>query len=153
MNTIGVAWQDIPEPKWGTAVEPFLQTVLAQLEHSNWDLSVVFCNDAFIHELNKTYRRIDSATDVLSFEQGDEYDDEDGSLRFNAGDIVISLDSLRSNAENFNVTMNEELKRLLVHGILHLSGMDHSDNDPQQPMLQLQEKILGSYTDAIIYQE
>ena len=153
MNTIGVAWQDIPEPKWGTAVEPFLQTVLAQLEHSNWDLSVVFCNDAFIHELNKTYRRIDSATDVLSFEQGDEYDDEDGSLRFNAGDIVISLDSLRSNAENFNVTMNEELKRLLVHGILHLSGMDHSDNNPEQPMLQLQEKILGSYTDAIIYQE
>ncbi|MGP1431523.1 rRNA maturation RNase YbeY [Treponema sp.] len=153
MNTIGVAWQDIPEPKWGTAVEPFLHTVLAQLEHSNWDLSVVFCNDAFIHELNKTYRHIDSATDVLSFEQGDEYDDEDGSLRFNAGDIVISLDSLRSNAENFNVTMNEELKRLLVHGILHLSGMDHSDNDPQQPMLQLQEKILGSYTDAIIYQE
>jgi len=153
MNTIGLAWQDIPEPKWGTAVEPFLQAVLAQLAHSNWDVSVVFCNDAFIHELNKTYRHIDSATDVLSFEQGDEYQAEDGSLRFNAGDIVISLDSLRSNAETFNVTMNEELKRLLVHGILHLSGMDHSDNNPEQPMLQLQEKILGSYTDAVIYQE
>jgi len=85
--------------------------------------------------------------------QGDEYDDEDGNLRFNAGDIVISLDSLRSNAETFNVTMNEELKRLLIHGILHLSGMDHSDNDPQQEMLQLQEKILKEYSNAVVYQE
>ena len=113
----------------------------------------MFCRDAFIHELNKTYRHIDSPTDVLSFEQGDEYDDEDGNLRFNAGDIVISLDSLRSNAETFNVTMNEELKRLLIHGILHLSGMDHSDNDPQQEMLQLQEKILKEYNNTVIYQE
>ena len=153
MNSIGIAWQDIPEPTWGTAVDPFLQAVLAQLEHTNWDLSVMFCNDAYIHELNKTYRHIDSPTDVLSFEQGDEYEDEDENVRFNAGDIVISLDSLRSNAENFNVTMNEELKRLLIHGILHLSGMDHSDNDPQQEMLQLQEKILSSYTGTVIYQE
>ena len=153
MNTIVISWQDIPEATWGSAVEPFLQTALTQLEHSNWDVSVVFCGDAFIHELNKTYRHIDGPTDVLSFEQGDEYEDEEGELRFNAGDIVISLDSLRANAETFNVTMNEELKRLLLHGILHLSGMDHSDNDPQQPMLQLQEKILGSYQSTVIYQE
>ena len=153
MNTIAITWQDIPEPKWGAQILPFLETVLTQLEYTNWDLSVVFCRDAFIHELNKTYRQIDSPTDVLSFEQGDEYDDEDGTLRFNAGDIVISLDSLRSNAETFNVAMNEELKRLLIHGILHLSGMDHSDNDPQQEMLQLQEKILGEYNNTVIYQE
>ena len=153
MNSIAIAWQDIPEPEWGTHILPFLESVLMQLKHTHWDLSVVFCRDSFIHELNKTYRHIDSPTDVLSFEQGDEYDDENGSLRFNAGDIVISLDSLRSNAETFNVTMNEELKRLLIHGILHLSGLDHSDNDPQQPMLQLQEKILGSYNGTVIYQE
>ena len=153
MNNIGISWQNIPEPKWSSAIEPFLQTILAQLNHTNWDLSVVFCRDAFIRELNKTYRHIDSPTDVLSFEQSDEYEDEDKNRRFNAGDIVISLDSLRSNAETFNVAMNEELKRLLIHGILHLSGMDHSDNNPQQEMLQLQEKILSSYGSTVIYQE
>ena len=137
MNTIAITWQDVPEPKWSVQILPFLEAVLTQLEHTNWDLSVVFCRDAFIHELNKTYRHIDLPTDV----------------RFNAGDIVISLDSLRSNAETFNVTMNEELKRLLIHGILHLSGMDHSDNDPQQEMLQLQEKILKEYSSTVIYQE
>lgn len=153
MNNIAVSWQDIPEPKWGKTVEPFLQAVLADLDHMNWDLSVVFCRDTFIHELNKTYRHIDGPTDVLSFEQADEYRDETGGIRFNAGDIVISLDSLHSNAETFNVPIDEELKRLLIHGILHLSGMDHSDNDPKQEMLQLQEKILGAYCSIAVYQE
>ena len=46
MNTIAITWQDIPEPEWGRAVLPFLDAVLAQLEHTNWDLSVVFCRDA-----------------------------------------------------------------------------------------------------------
>lgn len=153
MNNIAILWQDMSEPKWSSLIQPFLETILTQLDHTNWDISVVFCTDAFIHELNKTYRHIDAPTDVLSFEQGDEYNNEDGSRRFNAGDIVISLDSLRSNAETFNVSMNEELKRLLLHGILHLSGMDHHDNDPNQKMLQLQEKILSLYDSIIIYQE
>ena len=153
VNSIAVSWQDIPEAKWAAAVEPFLHAVLTQLGHTDWDVSVVFCRDVFIRELNKTYRHIDAPTDVLSFEQGDQYEDEAGNLRFNAGDIVISLDSLRLNAETFNVPVNEELKRLLIHGILHLSGMDHSDNNPQQEMLQLQEKILGTHSSTIIYQE
>ena len=153
MNSIAVTWHGICEPAWGTAVEPFMQSVLNRLSHRQWDISLVFCNDAFIHTLNKTYRKIDAPTDVLSFEQGEEYRDEAGQTRFSAGDIVISLDSLKSNAETFHVSVNEELKRLLIHGTLHLSGMDHSDNSPQQEMLQLQEKILGEYESTIVYQE
>ena len=153
MNSIAVTWHGICEPAWGTAVEPFMQSVLDRLSHRQWDISLVFCNDAFIHTLNKTYRKIDAPTDVLSFEQGEEYRDEAGQPRFSAGDIVISLDSLKSNAETFHVSVNEELKRLLIHGTLHLSGMDHSDNSPQQEMLQLQEKILGEYESTIVYQE
>ena len=153
MNSIAVTWHGIPEPAWGTAVEPFMQSVLNRLSHRQWDISLVFCNDAFIHTLNKTYRKIDAPTDVLSFEQGEEYCDEAGQTRFSAGDIVISLDSLKSNAETFHVSVNEEHKRLLIHGTLHLSGMDHSDNSPQQEMLQLQEKILGEYESTIVYQE
>lgn len=153
MNSIAVTWYDIPEPAWGAAVEPFMQSVLSRLSHSDWDISLVFCSDAFIHTLNKTYRKVDAPTDVLSFEQGEEYCDEAGQTRFSAGDIVISLDSLKSNVETFHVSANEELKRLLIHGTLHLSGMDHSDNSPQQEMLQLQEKILGEYESTVVYQE
>ncbi|MGP1576446.1 MAG: rRNA maturation RNase YbeY [Treponema sp.] len=153
MHNIEVRCEEISAPQWLPAVSPFLLTVLERLSYSNWDISILFCNDRFIHELNKTYRGIDSATDVLSFEQGDSYHDAAGDLRFNAGDIVISLDSLKSNAEFFKVPVDEELRRLLIHGVLHLSGMDHANNDPQQEMLILQETILEQCAGTIIRQE
>ncbi len=147
-------------PSWLDAVEPFIQSVLDDLGILNWELSVLFCNDSFIAELNKQYRSIDSATDVLSFEQGDEYTDEDGALLYVAGDIIISLDMLAFNAAEYGVSQDEELKRLLIHGILHLDGYDHEDEhiergeDAEGEMLVLQEKLVSCYTaDTIIKDE
>ena len=131
----------------------FALSVLEHLKKENWDISLHFCLDSFIQELNKTYRNIDSPTDVLSFEMGEQYVDEDGHTRYVAGDVVISVDSLKKNALNFSVTENEELKRLIIHSILHLSGMDHSDNSESQPMLILQEDILKLFNDTKIIKE
>ena len=151
-NSISVSFNDEPPGSIDPVrVENFISEVLKDLNLKNWDISLLFCDDAFIQNLNKQYRDIDSPTDVLSFEQGDEYFDEAGETRFMAGDIVISLDSLRFNAEEFNVEINEELKRLIVHGILHLSGMDHSDNSPEQEMLKFQEELLMQYKNMEIY--
>jgi probable rRNA maturation factor len=138
-------------PAWLDRVTPFMDKVLKRLDIDNWELSVLFCRDPFIANLNSQYRKIDGPTDVLSFEQGDEYIDDDDNTWFNAGDIVISLDMLKKNAEQFEVTENDEIKRLLVHGILHLDGMDHSDNSPDQEMLQFQEHMLAGFAaDKII---
>lgn len=151
-NSISVSFNDEPPGAIDPLrVENFISTVLNDLNLDNWDISLLFCDDGFIRNLNKQYRNIDSPTDVLSFEQGDEYFDDEGEKRFMAGDIVISLDSLNFNAEEFNVGIDEELKRLIVHGILHLNGMDHSDNSPEQEMLKFQEKLLGQYKNIIIY--
>ena len=151
-NSISVSFNDEPPGSIDPVrVENFISEVLNELNLKNWDISLLFCNDAFIQNLNKQYRDIDSPTDVLSFEQGDEYFDDAGETRFMAGDIVISLDSLRFNAEEFNVEINEELKRLIVHGILHLNGMDHSDNSPEQEMLKFQEELLMQYKNMEIY--
>lgn len=151
-NSISVSFNDEPPGSIDPVrVENFISEVLNELNLKNWDISLLFCDDAFIKNLNKQYRDIDSPTDVLSFEQGDEYFDEAGETRFMAGDIVISLDSLRFNAEEFNVEINEELKRLIVHGILHLNGMDHSDNSPEQEMLKFQEELLMQYKNMEIY--
>ena len=84
-------------------------------------------------------------TDVLSFNAGSTYQDEEGVEWFSAGDIVISVDTLAKNAVEFEVSQDQELKRLLIHGVLHLSGMDHSDNSPEQPMLQFQEIVLQDF--------
>jgi len=128
----------------------FALSVLEHLKKENWDISLHFCLDSFIQELNKTYRNIDSPTDVLSFEMGESYVDEDGEARYVAGDIVISVDTLKKNANYFSVSENEELKRLIIHSILHLSGMDHSDNSKDQPMLILQEDILKLFSNVEI---
>jgi len=145
--------EGITRPTWIDLVEPFIVKVLERLDIDNWELSILFCNDAFIADLNKKYREIEGPTDVLSFEQGDEYIDDSDITWFNAGDIVISIDSLIKNTERFQVTFNSELKRLLVHGILHLDGMEHENNDADQEMLQFQEHLLIGFSNDIIFKE
>lgn len=140
--------EDVIEPVWFNNVEPFIQTVLQKLNYDNEEISVLFCSDEFIKELNSQYRNIDSATDVLSFENGEEYEDEEGLWK-NVGDIAISLETLPKNAEYFEVDTNTELKRLIIHGILHLNGMDHGEEHiekgvvPTDEMLVLQENLLS----------
>ena len=116
MNRVLVSMQDgLSEPAWFGKIGEYEQEVLKRLCFDGQELSILFCNDEFIQELNKNYREIDAPTDILSFENGEEYTDEDGSKWFSAGDIIISLDTLPKNAEYFKVTQNEELKRLLIH--------------------------------------
>ena len=140
--------EDVTEPIWFNKVEPFIQTVLQKLNYDNEEISVLFCSDEFIKELNSQYRNIDSATDVLSFENGEEYEDEEGLWK-NVGDVAISLETLPKNAEYFEVDTNTELKRLIIHGILHLNGMDHGEEHiekgvvPTDEMLILQENLLS----------
>ena len=134
-----------------TPIKEFLCRVLEKLGKNKWEVSILFTGDAFIHKLNKEYRGKDEPTDVLSFAQVDNKEafPEKGG-RFYAGDIVISMETLAKNAEYFGISVNEELKRLLVHGILHLSGMDHDNNNPDQPMLVKQEKILNQFTGVVL---
>ena len=156
MNRVYVAMQDgVDEPEWFENVEPFVQKAMGELKFDGEEISMLLCNDAYMQELNKTYRNIDSTTDVLSFENDEEYEDEEGKWKC-AGDIVISLDTLPVNAEYFNESRNDELKRLIVHGLLHLNGMDHGEEhieknvQPVCEMLVLQEKVLEKLKDEKI---
>ena len=156
MNRVYVAMQEgIDEPDWFESVEPFVNKVMGELKFDGEEISMLLCNDTYMQELNKTYRNIDSTTDVLSFENDEEYEDEEGKWKC-AGDIVISLDTLPVNAEYFNESRNDELKRLIVHGLLHLNGMDHGEEhieknvQPVCEMLVLQEKVLEQLKDEKI---
>lgn len=144
MNRISIDWRDMGEPPWLSGAETFSAKVLEHLGKDNWVLSLLFCEDDFIRTLNRDYRNKDEATDVLSFAMGEAVE-EDGRTLFMAGDIVISIPALERNAVEFGVKVDEEMKRLIIHGILHLSGMDHVDNSPLQPMLVEQETIIRSF--------
>ncbi len=134
-----------------TPIKEFMLKVLEALGKDKWEISLLFTGDAFIRKLNKEYRGKDESTDVLSFVQLDTKETfPSKGNRFYAGDIVISMETLAQNATYFNISMNDELKRLLVHGILHLSGMDHENNNPDQPMLVYQENILKQFTGVVL---
>ena len=149
MNTIDVSYSDksfrdfAPE----RMVKSFLRKVLAYEKLKNVEFSVSFVYEDEIHEMNKNYRSIDDSTDILSFAENDniegfEFVNEPGKKR-NLGDIVICEEVCKRNAETFSVSANEELHRLLIHGVLHLSGMDHKTNDiEKEDMLKHQEEVL-----------
>ncbi|GMO45198.1 MAG: rRNA maturation RNase YbeY [Termitinemataceae bacterium] len=140
MNSVDISVQGVKMPAWCQAVEKFVQSVLNEIDKDSWNVSILFCSADFMRQMNKMYRGKDESTDVLSFAQGDDAADVDGI--FYAGDILISLENLAENAQRFSVTQNEELQRLLIHGILHLAGMDHQTNEPSEAMLIKQEEIL-----------
>jgi len=142
MNDVEISVEGIDTPPWLERARDFALAVLARRGNAGWDLSILVCDDAFMRGLNRQYRDKDESTDVLSFEQGDSYRGPGGEERFLAGDIVISIDALARNAEEFGISRDEELRRLITHGILHLSGMDHEDNESSRPMLLLQEELL-----------
>lgn len=143
MNEVSIDCRDIGEPLWRDAAEAFALKALEKLGLEDWSLSVLFCGDEFIQNLNREYRDKDEPTDVLSFIMG-ERQEEEGNERYIAGDVIISVPFMERNAAEFGVSPDEELKRLLVHGILHLSGKDHENNDESQPMLVEQERILAA---------
>jgi len=98
---------------------------IVKKENKSGIISIVITDDENIRELNKTYRKIDSATDVLSFEMG-----EDGIL----GDIIISYETAQRNAKRYGKSLGDEMKRLVVHGVLHLLGFDHKNTYERKKM-------------------
>ncbi len=150
MNTIDVSYEKAEYRSFAPRkfVLDYLSKVTRELSLGDVEFSVSFVSEPTMHSMNLEYREIDDSTDILSFAAEDE--DPDGFQFVSAGrrkrvlgDMVICPEVLRRNASTFNVTEDEELRRLLIHGVLHLSGENHQTNDMSEPMLIKQEKILS----------
>ncbi len=102
------------------------------------DLAILICSNEEINRLNLKYRNINRTTDVLSFESYD-VDPDSGSCHL--GDIVISFDFALEHSLRFSHDVSVELLVLLIHGILHLCGFDHSDEEDKQIMWMKQYDI------------
>lgn len=119
-----------------------------QYEEFNEDCEVslsIVTNDE-IHDINKQFRNIDSPTDVLSFpqltfEEGEEADvNENGEIVL--GDIIISIDRAKEQAEEYGHSLKRELAFLSVHSMLHLMGYDHMVPEEEEDMFRRQKEIL-----------
>ena len=127
----------VPAPPWRRRVPAFCSRVLSAIGTRRWDVAILLCGDERITDLNARYRGKPKPTDVLSFPR-----DEAAETGLVNGDLALCLDALRRNARRFAVTEDQELKRLLVHGLLHLAGMDHG-RGKGPTMLALQERLLA----------
>ncbi len=145
MNTVQVTSRGISRPAWLPAVRRYCRAVLAALATDGWELSVLVAGDEVMRELNRSYRGIDAATDVLSFSQAE--GEPVPSAVEAAGDIVIALPTAERQAAEAGVTLEEELRRLLVHGILHLKGLDHPEGSHE--MLEMQDDLLGQVEERL----
>ncbi len=99
-------------------------------------INYIFCSNTSIREMNRKYLNHNYFTDVITF------DYSEGN--FVSGDVFISIDQVRINAGIFHEGFEEELKRVMIHGVLHLAGFDHSTPEEQSEMWMIQDRLLST---------
>jgi rRNA maturation RNase YbeY len=104
------------------------------------DIAVIFCSDAYLLSMNKSYLNHDYFTDIITF------DYSDGSIV--SGDLFISIDTVNDNAKKFGVTFEQELLRVVIHGVLHLLGFNDKTVEQQKEMRENEDRYLKIYYNA-----
>lgn len=115
----------------------WLSQVILSENKKEGDINYIFCNDEYLLNLNEQYLDHDTLTDIISFDYsvGNELH----------GDIFISIERVRENAQDFNVTFDEELKRVLVHGVLHYCGFKDKSEEEEQLMRQKEDEKIKMF--------
>ncbi len=145
MNKIEIFNQTEEKIKELDTVEKVLYSAMEKEHLENTSFNLIIVDNNYIHELNKNYRGIDRETDVITFALEDEdtviIPDDERIL----GDIYISLDKARAQAEEYGHSFFRELSFLAVHGFYHLLGYDHQTKEEEKVMFAKQEEVLNSY--------
>lgn len=105
----------------------------------DYEISVSFVTNEEIKELNRDYRNVDSVTDVLSFPMDDEEDPE-GIIML--GDVILSTEKIKEQAEEYGHSLRREMTYLTVHSVLHLLGYDHMDEKEKSEMRGREKEIM-----------
>jgi probable rRNA maturation factor len=120
-----------------TQFSEWISAVILSENKKEGDINYIFCDDDFILEINKQYLNHDYYTDIISFDYavGNELH----------GDIFVSIERVQENAEDFNVTFAEELKRVIIHGILHYCGYKDKSEEDELIMRQKEDEKIKMF--------
>jgi probable rRNA maturation factor len=114
--------------------DAWLSSIITTHHKITGDISFIFCDDDYLHQINLEYLNHDTLTDIISFD----YSEEDVI----SGDVFISVERVKENAIDFNVDFHSELLRVLSHGILHFLGFkDKSEDDARLMRIKEDESI------------
>ena len=126
---------DAHDKRWDNHKIDFekIANMVVGAKYKNAEVSIILTNDAEIHEINKTYRNVDRATNVLSFELGDDV---------LLGDIYISIDTVMQEAREAKISFHDHVAHMVVHGMFHLLGYDHMTDEEANLMEMKEIKVL-----------
>ncbi|PWG05883.1 rRNA maturation RNase YbeY [Polaribacter aquimarinus] len=115
-------------------LEKWIENVVSDQEFSIGEINYIFCDDAYLHKLNVQFLNHDTLTDIISF---------DNTLgKQVSGDIFISVERVVENAKDFKVSFDEELHRVMIHGVLHYMGYKDKTDDEKQQMRTAEDKAI-----------
>jgi probable rRNA maturation factor len=120
-----------------TRINSWIKNTATKYNKKTGDIAYIFCSDERILEINKQYLNHDYYTDIITFDYSDS--------KTISGDIFISLDTVRSNAVDFGVDFEEELKRIIIHGVLHLCGQDDKTPELRKQMTEKENDALEQF--------
>ncbi len=148
------------EQRWKTLLKPYCKTVRAACEAAlsaskiatlpcEWEMAVMLADDAFIRNLNKTYRGYDKPTNVLSFPNVEQFEANakrltKGEASFELGDVILAVETVEREAKEQGKTLRAHATHLLVHGTLHLLGYDHEVDKDAKKMEKLETAVLAT---------
>lgn len=121
-----------------TRLKGFIQELFEREEQGLKHLQYIFCNDEYLLQLNTEFLKHDTYTDIVTFELS-----EDPEVT--EGEIYISIDRVKENAEHFEVTENYELHRVIFHGALHLCGYKDKTKKEEALMREKEDEYLNLY--------
>ncbi len=117
-------------------VSEWIATVIAQHGQELSNLTYVFCSDDYLHNINVEYLDHDTLTDIITFNNAD----EDGTVE---GDIFISIDRVRDNSADLGTSFEDELHRVIIHGVLHLLGFRDKSKEDEALMRKQEDSSLS----------
>lgn len=128
--------ENVPYPRIikKRATANWIRTVADTYEKKVTDLSYLFCDDQKILTMNRQYLHHGYYTDIITFDYSEN--------EVISGDILISLDTVRSNSDYYETPYEEELKRVIIHGVLHLCGLNDSTEEEKQAMRKAENEAL-----------
>jgi probable rRNA maturation factor len=122
--------------KGKASIRKWLNHVIRSENKKPWYINFIFCSDAYLLDLNKTYLDHSTLTDILTFP----YEEDEETI---SGDIFISIERVRENAKEYRQEFEMELKRVMVHGILHLIGYSDKGKKEKARMTAKEDFYLG----------
>jgi len=128
----------LPLPDAHPATMAWLQGVVQAEGQTLGELTYIFCDDAYLHQMNVEHLQHDTLTDVITFQ----YSEEEVT-----GDVFISTDRTNENAQDYGVSAQQELYRVMVHGVLHLLGYGDKTPETQTIMTAKEDQYLALWYD------